>query len=100
MEGVVNGGLTTAATDVGNPFDADPVAQLDTRMLSSWTHLDDVTNTFMAANLSGFRWWQVCPKTHHGAIIRVTHSRMCPENNVSKNGVCHGPDVTFWLLTV
>lgn len=43
--------LTASTTDVGDPFDANPVPDFDARTFCSWAQFDDMPDSFVAANL-------------------------------------------------
>jgi hypothetical protein len=53
---------TAVSASAGNPFDTDPIANLQTRGLGARTELDDLADTFVTSNLTGLSWvWECFP---------------------------------------
>lgn len=62
----------TTATNSTNPLDTNAIADFDSAVLSSSSHLDNLANAFVAADLAGLRGvWQGHPAVGHDAEIRV-----------------------------
>lgn len=51
MVGWGQAGLTAASTNISKPLDSDAVSHLNVRVLCSWSHFDDDTNTLVATDL-------------------------------------------------
>lgn len=62
----------TTPTNTTNPLNTNAIADFDRAVLSPSTHLDDLADTFVAADLAGLGGvWQGHPAVGHDAEIRV-----------------------------
>lgn len=62
----------TTPTNATNPLNPHAIADFDSAVLSPGSHLDDLADAFVAADLAGLRGvWQGHPAVGHDAEIRV-----------------------------
>ena len=71
-------GACCAGTAGGrDPFDADAVADFAFAVFGAWTHLYDLADALVAADLTLLRrMWQAHPAVGHNAHVRVAYSRV------------------------
>ena len=74
----------TCFADASHPFDTDSVADLDSRVLGARTHLHDLADALVAADLACLCGeWEGLPGIEHDAQIGVADARVRPGQDVS-----------------
>ena len=67
------------STRTRDPFDAHPIADLDSSMPGSGAHFDNGTNALVAADLTLLGWiGEGGPRVFHDCEVAVADTGMCP----------------------